>query len=201
MDWGNLEEVLADLDLDLDEIDLKEAELKRRNNLLFGHHRDHYDRINRECIVTPEHPEGAFEFMWKTLFRPIPKLYLAIKETMKDLGLRHGKYVSAHYRTSDNELDMVYKDSVREVSKTIDPDHDIENSIACAYKISPEKSYPVYFLSSNSANVRYAVADNELTKKNKNIKVIGNTNMLRLYSEKTFRGTASCIYWSVPYVA
>jgi len=157
--------------------------------LVFGH-RDLYRSVRGQYFETPEHPKGTFEFMWKILFKPVPKLQFAINKTMKDLKLQPGKYVSAHVRTSDNELNVVMKDSARQQSKTNDPNHDIENSIACAYKMSPDKSYPIYFTSSNTANVEYAVTENRLTKKNNNMKVVGNTNTIRLHSEKPFRGSS-----------
>lgn len=189
MDLATVEDLLSE-DVDWLQVEVKDAKFNRKKNVIVGHVGDHYDRIKKQYFNTADNPEGTFAFMWKILFKPVPKLQIAIDKTMKDLKLQPRKYVSAHYRTSDHELNMVIEGSVRKLDKTIDPDHDIENTIACAHKISPDKSYPIYFTSSNAANVKYAVTDNALTKKNKNVKVVGNVDAIRLHSEKPFRGSA-----------
>ena len=65
---------------------------------------------------------------------------------MKDLNLQRGKYVSAHYRISDKDLNTMNKDRevTEELVTTNNLNYDIEKSIACKKIIS--KTIPIILI-------------------------------------------------------
>ena len=95
---------------------------------------------------------------------------VVIDKTLADLKLEPGKYVSAHFRSRDH---FFHNDEINEAGlvkpqkvdlKYVDM---IENSLACAFQISPNKSFPIYFTSSNMENVKHALTESEFVKKQK----------------------------------
>ena len=111
---------------------------------------------------------------------------------MSELKLVPGKYVSVHQRSkdktfSDKDIEQ-HIESGNIPSLTVDdPYHQIENSLACAYQISPDKSFPIYFTSSNTENVKHALHSSEFVKNNPSVNVIGITDVLRLHSDKPYK--------------
>ena len=142
MDIGTSQDIFL-AHIDLNEIKLLDTTLDGKKNLIAGKYSDLYARVQRQYFRTSEHLQGTFGYVWKLLFKPVPQLQLAIDKSMKDLNLQRGKYVSAHHRTTDNDLSKMNKDGevIEELVTTNNPNHNIENSIACKKIIS--KTIPI----------------------------------------------------------
>ena len=196
MDIGNRPDINAKgIDWENIRIKFNDSVLERKKNLVVHSTINLYELVKEKYFVTPEHPEGTFAYVWNLLFNPAPPLKVEIQKRLSELKLVPGKFVSAHFRSQDHKFskDEINGKGLADPKKVKYKYYQsnylekIENSLACAHQISPDKSFPIYFTSSNTESVKYALGENEFTKNNKDVKVVGITNVLRLHSDKPYQ--------------
>ena len=181
-DWRLPENITISPDIDYDGslIDLmnnETHELHEKQYIFLSTHMEHKHEIEFDYNI--HEIEALHRVILNYFFEPVAALRQQIKVVMDSLGLVPQEYVAAHYRSNDHLFNE--GENVSLIDDKIE--YEIHNAIQCAVEKGDNKSYPVYFTSSHSKNVKYVLRDSPFAAdRNPPVKVLGNVGK-RIHSE------------------